>query len=284
MLVLAVLAGGASVAIGRSIIQSRFAANSRVAQIVAPRAPEFKTIVVAAKPLRYGAELSTGGLREIPWSGDDLPPGAFPTVKALLAGGKRVVLSALEPNEPVLAGKITGSGQRGTLSNLLDEDMGAVTVPVNEVVGVGGFVLPGDRVDVFLSRQPRLGENGGQPQQAFSDVVLQNARVLAVGQLADDKTDKPSIVNAVTLEANQTDGQKLALAASVGSLSLMLRKSGDTSERPSRRLSSSDLGRQTNNADAAVTIRVTRGTQRAEYSVPGGGPPLASGSRVASAP
>ena len=94
------------------------------------------TIVVAAKPLRYGMELSANDVREVPWPQGALPTGAYKTVAEVLAGnGKRVVLSAIEPNEPVLQPKITGPGQRSTLSALIDDGMGAVTVQVNEVIG-----------------------------------------------------------------------------------------------------------------------------------------------------
>jgi len=109
----------------------------------------------------------------------------------LLNGGRRVVLTAIEANEPILAAKITGPGQRATLSALLHEGMKAVTVRVNDVEGVAGFVLPGDRVDVMLSRP------GPAPT---TDVVIQDARVLAVDQIADERVDKPSVVKAVTLE------------------------------------------------------------------------------------
>ena len=102
--------------------------------------------------------------------------------------------------------------------------MKAVTIRVNDVEGVAGFVLPGDHVDVVLTRP-------GDKNIAINDVVIQNARVLAIDQLADERADKPSVVKAVTLEVDVTDGQKLALASTVGTLSLMLRKAGEIGER-----------------------------------------------------
>src|SRR5690606_23557009 len=104
----------------------------------------------------------------------------FSSIKELLAGGNRVVLAPIEPNEPVLAAKLTGPGQRATLSALLQPGMKAVTVRVNDVEGVAGFILPGDRVDVLLTR--RSDKSGS------TDVVLQNAPVLAIDQLADERT------------------------------------------------------------------------------------------------
>ena len=71
----------------------------------------------------------------------------------MLAGGRRVVLGAIEPNEPVLSSKVTGAGQRATLSAIIGDGMKAVTIRVNDVDGVAGFVLPGDRVDILMTRQ-----------------------------------------------------------------------------------------------------------------------------------
>jgi len=140
---------------------------------------------------------------------------------ALMAGG---LILTYEDRHLVPAGmvgwKITGPGQRATLSAMLGEGMKAVTIRVNDVEGVAGFVLPGDRVDIVLTRS-------GEKNNAVNDVVIQDVRVLAVDQLADQRADKPSVVKAVTIEVDPTEGQKVALAATVGTLSLLLRKAGD---------------------------------------------------------
>jgi pilus assembly protein CpaB len=182
-----------------------------------------------------------------------------------------VVLTAIEANEPILASKITGSGQRATLSATLAEGMKAVTIRVNDVEGVAGFVLPGDRVDVMLTRQLASdgGNSGKQPEKtAATDVVLQNVRVLAVDQVADERADKPSVAKAVTLEVEVTSAQKLALAASVGTLSLALRRAGEAIAQNTRRISLSDLPKTTISDDRFVAISVVRGSQRSEVSVP----------------
>ena len=120
-----------------------------------------QTVVVAKQPLRFGTELNASMLQEVPWPSDSLPAGAFAKIDDIMSGGRRVVLAAIEANEPVLALKITGAGQRATLSALVKPGMKAVTIRVNDVEGVGGFVLPGDHVDVVLTRsskrdRPRL--------------------------------------------------------------------------------------------------------------------------------
>jgi pilus assembly protein CpaB len=222
-----------------------------------------QTIVVASKPLRFGAEVNSGSLREIAWPEDAVPAGAFKQISEIMSsGGRRVVLTAIEANEPVLASKITGPGQRATLSATLADGMRAVAVRVNDVEGVAGFVLPGDRVDVALTRQVDKGV-------ATTDVVLQNTRVLAIDQTADERNDKPSIAKAVTLEVDTASAQKLALASSVGTLSLMLRKAGEASTDPSRRVTLSDLangGPVQDTRFASVTI--WRALKRDDYSVP----------------
>jgi len=223
-----------------------------------------RTIVVASKPLRYGMEVTAQQLREVAWPEDALPNGAFAKIPELLSGGKRVVLSAIEPNEPVLAVKITGAGQRATLSALVRPGMKAVAIRVNDVDGVGGFVLPGDRVDVVLTRQ--LEKN-----DATNELILQNARVLAVDQSADERIDKPSVAKGVTLEVDTVGAQKLSLAASVGTLSLMLRKAGEIAADRPRKVTLNDLStvdvmpdEDTNHA----TVLVRRGATTKEYSVP----------------
>lgn len=197
------------------------------------------TIVVAAKPLRFGETLTSDNLRAIPWSAGALPTGAFRTVKDLLASdakGQRQVITAMEANEPVLAWKITGPGQRAGLAAVLDKGMKAIAIRVNEVVGVAGFVLPGDRVDILMTR--RGGKDG---QQAFVDVLLQNIKVLAVDQTADDRRDKPTVARAVTLEVTTADAQKLTLASQVGQLSLALRQAANDKGENTERVTLSDL-------------------------------------------
>jgi pilus assembly protein CpaB len=255
---------------------SRQALQHRPATAEAPAPLPTSTIVVASVPLRYGAELTARHLREIPWPADALPAGASRTVQQFLAEGRRVVLAPMEANEPVLSPKVTGPGQRGTLSVLLDEGMGAVTVHVNEVVGVAGFVLPGDRVDLLMTRHFNGGDGGQQAQASFTDVVLRNVRVLAVGQQADERTDKPTIVNAVTLEVDPVAAQKVALAAAAGTLSLMLRKAGETAELPGRRVSINEIGSTTGGSSTA-TVRVMRAAERKDYTVPSDGGVTATG-------
>jgi len=262
MVAFAVLFGLLAVFLAQAWLNNQ--ADARIRSLEAQRkaAPPAHTMVVAAKALRFGDELASMALREVAWPDGALPAGAFGKIADLTAS-KRVVLMPIDANEAILASKITGPGQRATLSAMLHDGMKAVTVRVNDVEGVAGFVLPGDHVDVVLTRQL-------DKEAAMNDVVIQNTRVLAIDQLADARTEKPSVVKAVTLEVDETDGQKLALASAVGTLSLVLRKAGETGGEAPRRVTLTDLGRanQPTSQPRFITVSVTRGSKRQDYSVP----------------
>lgn len=253
-------------------------AERRMKSLEAQKKPlATNTIVVALQRLPFGVELGRDQLREVPWPASALPDGAFATINDVLSAGRRTVLSPIEANEPVLTVKITGPGQRATLSALVGEGMKAVSIRVNDVEGVGGFVLPGDRVDVVLTRQMDKGN-------ASTEVVLQNVRVLAVDQSADDRATKAAVAKAVTLEVDTVGAQKIWLATSVGSLSLLLRKAGEQSVERTRRVTLDDLSKPDSampqKNEAVTTVSVQRGGYRQTYEVPIEGdakPTLASG-------
>src|ERR1700687_5384129 len=150
-----------------------------------------RMVVVASSALRFGNPLSSSNLRETPSAERALPEGSLSSIKDVRAACNRIVLAPIEPNEPVLATKLTGPGQRATLSAVLHEGMKAVTVRESDIEGVASLVLAGGRVDILLTRRVDKGGN--------TDVVLQDTRVLAIDQLADERTDKPAVVNAVTV-------------------------------------------------------------------------------------
>lgn len=201
------------------------------------------TVVVAAVPLKFGDTLTTEKLREIAWPAGAVPAGAFKTTKDALAGeGAKQALQMIGVNEPLLANKITGPGQRATLSAVLGEGMKAVSIRVNDVLGVAGFVFPGDRVDVLLTRTVR--DSDGM-DKSFVDVLLQSMKVLAVDQVADESKDAPTVVKAVTLEASTKDAQKLTLAAGAGQLSLALRQAAASKGETTERVTLSDLTGET---------------------------------------
>jgi pilus assembly protein CpaB len=271
MIAVAAVFGLMAVFVAQSWLNRQAEARLKSLDALAQRKPAAtQTMVVAAHPLRFGNELNSTALREISWPEGALPAGSYNTVQELLASGRRVVLAAIEPNEPVLASKITGAGQRATLSAVIGPGMKAVTIRVNDVDGVAGFVLPGDRVDVLMTRQL-------EKTSATNDVVLQNARVLAIDQVADERTDKPSVVKAVTLEVDITGAQRISLASQVGNLSLALRKAGESDPMNTRLVTLADLinTKQADASDAGThaTVSVIRASTKTVYSVPREGSP-----------
>jgi pilus assembly protein CpaB len=254
----------------------RQSSRLRQAQVV-PAPVSVATIVVAAAPLRFGTEISPQHLREVPWPQGAIPKGAFSSVKEILDGQtRRTALIAMEENEPLLKSKITGPGQRASLAAVIDPGMKALTVRVNDVNGVAGFVLPGERVDVLLTRNL-------DKEDSWADVLLQNVKVLAADQSADDRTDKPSVVKAVTLEVSTGQAQRLALASTLGALSLVLRPAGVVDLELTRRINVADLTHDEPKAPPAAlatappsgvisprttTVSVARAMKRQEYSVP----------------
>lgn len=219
-----------------------------VAAIVKMVNPEIvlKKVVVAREPLGFGTVLTSENLDEISWPQNAMPPGVFHSIEEMLKEGSRVVLRPIEPNEPILTSKITGSNENASLSRIIEKGNRAVTVRVNDVAGVAGFIQPGDRVDVVVTREVsipgRADQNKGRAKRStVADLLLQGVRVLTIDQFADERSEGPQVAKAVTLELNSYDAQKIALASSVGDLSLLLRSAGDQSRDISRTLDLSEL-------------------------------------------
>ena len=196
------------------------------------------TIVVAAESLAYGTAMTSNNVVEIPWFSNTLPEGAFAIKDDLLNGGRRVVLSPLKRGEPVLRSKITGPGQRASLASLLDEGKRAVTVSVDDVRGVAGFVLPGDFVDIVI-----IADDGSPKRQSYSDILLEHVKVLAIDQVASEGEGQPTVAKAVTVEVSKEQAQKILLATSIGKLSLILARPVESKPDPNRRVSENDIGR-----------------------------------------
>ena len=228
MLGLALVMAGASVFLARNWMQSRIEPQSVQTPIV-PQV-QLATVVVAATPLFFGNTIRREHLREVPWPADIVPPGAFSSMDEMLVddstedGGppvERVALRKIEVNEPVLKAKVSGFGGRASLSAILAPEMRATTISVNDVTGVAGFILPGDRVDIMLTRSRSGGKGGGA--DLLTDVLLQNIKVLAIAQDANEDRNKPGVVKVVTFETTTVQAQKLVLAQRIGALSLALR-------------------------------------------------------------
>jgi pilus assembly protein CpaB len=222
ILVVAIVMGGIAAFLARNWLVSR-------TQVAATT-----TIIAAAKHLPYGTTLTPDNVEELPWAAKVVPPGSFSSKQALFKEGSRATLAVIQPNEPILVSKITGPGQRATLSTLLEADKRAITIRVDDVRGVAGFINPGDRVDVVLNRTPEGGRR-------VSDLLLQDVKVIAIDQISSEQKDRPVVAKAVTLEVTPYQAQKISLATNVGQLSLILRKAGDSTVVADRRVSEADL-------------------------------------------
>lgn len=198
-------------------------------------------VVVAREVLPYGTRLEAKHLTVSRLPANTVPEGAFSTVEQVLAvdGGAPVVLTALGPREVVMPSKISGPGARASVAALIDPGMRAYTIRVSNVTGVGGHGLPGDRVDVLLTRDLSADENQAR---LVSDVVVQNLRLLGVDLNADPTSNKPAEPSTATVEVTVQDAQKLSVAASLGTLSLALRRNGASELAAVRPIAGGDLG------------------------------------------
>jgi pilus assembly protein CpaB len=271
MLFAALICAAAAALLSRAWLKGQ-AGGERVLATTQQEAPRAATrsIVVAARELKYGERLKADMVRLMPWQGDTVPKGAFLTEEPLIQKGQeRVVLSAIAENEPVLETKLSGSAQ-GALAAKLADSMNAVTIRVNDVAGVAGFVQPDDRVDVFLTMSGRTNDDPAQATKTSVVVLMQNVRVLATDQ-ATQRKSQASPPKAVTLEVNTEDAQKLVLAGTIGQLSLALRRSDGATGSETRPIALDDLlmnrPAEAPQGKAASVVGVTRAVERREYSV-----------------
>ena len=195
-------------------------------------------IVVASQEIAFGNPLTDTNTRLVNWPASSVPTGAFTSLQEAANG--RVALRPITPGEPILASKVSGAGGRATLSANLPEDMRAVSIPVNRVAGVSGFVRPGDVVDVMLTRQ--IPGDGASTNDKMTHVVLENVLVLATDQVADEKSTEPAVSQTATLQTDLYGAQKLALAREVGTFTLALRNVENQEVGATETVVLSDLG------------------------------------------
>jgi pilus assembly protein CpaB len=177
-------------------------------------------IVVAAMPLQVGARLDSSNLRMIPWPSDDPVPGMFTRMADCT---NRALITPLAENEPILEAKLAPVGAGAGLPATIPQGMRALSVAVNEVVGVAGFVIPGTMVDVLVTGQ-RPGGNDN-----ITRTILENVPVLAAGQkIEQDREGKPQTVPVITLLVTPEDAAKLTMASTEGKIQLALRNTVDT--------------------------------------------------------
>lgn len=182
-------------------------------------------VAVAAMDIELGSKLNPQMLTTVDWPSGSVPQGAFQDAKELQ---DRVVKTSIQRGEPILNARLAPIGTQGGLSAVIADGKRAMTVRVNDVVGVAGFALPGNYVDVMVNtQQERRGARENEEKQQISKTVLEHVLVLAVAQEAGRDDTKPKVVNAVTLELTLEDAERLDLARNIGTLSLVLRNQAD---------------------------------------------------------
>lgn len=273
----AVLLGLISVFLLQNYLTGQRAAD-RTQAVLAGTTP----VVVAAQPIGRGVALQPQLLKVVRYPQGSVPVGALTDIAQASQGGQRLALRGFAPNEPILAERITTPGGKVNLSAAMTPGMRAVTFRSDDVAGVAGFVLPGDRVDILLTRA--VGSNN--QQSTITQILAQNVKILAVDQLADEGADKPVVARSATIEVTPEVAQIIRLAQSIGNVSLALRQIGD--ERPVLKTVATlrDLGFSQGAAPVLtkaayaphaarprvrrgedVSVRITRGTTTTFYKV-----------------
>jgi pilus assembly protein CpaB len=200
----------------------RYVQNIPAREVKLPTTP----VVVAAADLALGAELRREDLHTVAWPSDAIPAGAFKDPQEIIGRG---LIQALAQNEVVLTAKLAPVGAGAGLPPVIPEGMRALSVRVNDVIGVAGYVLPGNRVDVVTTVSPT-----NQQTDMTSKVVLTNILVLAAGTRIerDAEENKPVSVSVVTLLVDPTEAERLTLASTEGKIQLALRNPLDKTKPP----------------------------------------------------
>ncbi len=172
-------------------------------------------VAVATTDLAPGVALAAGSVKIVSWPRELIPPQA---ASAMQQVDGRVAVTPISTGEPILFSKLAPVGTAAGLSSMLDESKRALTVRVDDVSGVAGFVHPRDKVDVLVDMKMQGGNN-----DSFSKTILQNITVMTIGQTTETKDNKPTVVNTVTLEVTPVQAEVLNLASSEGKIRLALR-------------------------------------------------------------
>jgi pilus assembly protein CpaB len=232
--------------------------------VIARTSVDASKVIVASRDIEVGTRLTPDMLESTNWPSGSMPAGSFREAQLL---GARVVKTNLVRGEPLLESKLAPQGATGGLSGVITDGKRAITVKVNEVVGLAGLALPGNQVDILVNAKD-------ESDKFISKIVLERILVLAVGQdLGRDET-KPKAVTAVTLEVTPEEAEKLDLARSIGTLSLVLRNQTDKSPGTTGGVRTKDLlrlGAETSPAAPAYritpvapaqTVEIIRGVQK----------------------
>ncbi|GJL94639.1 MAG: hypothetical protein DHS20C05_10440 [Hyphococcus sp.] len=234
----------------------------------APMVVPTTTVLVTTEAIAFGQPIKADFVKEVSWPEDAVPEGIIQDRAMLNNGdqGVRIAIRSFVAGEPLLKSKVSGFGEKPTLSRKVSDELRAFSIRINDVSGVAGFLLPGDAVDIQLTRQ--IGRN---KKNLVTDVIIQNVSVLGIDQLASEETENPVVARTATVEVTPEQAQKLALAQQLGSLSLMLRNYTDVADAEVKRVTVGDLtndGPKKAAKNDGIYVRVRKGTDVKSTRVP----------------
>ena len=213
---------GVSFALIVALLTSMFVYREFKQASAAPGAAT-QMIVVAAQPMELGTRLDPSKLKLVSWPAGQPMEGMFTSVAETT---NRALVTSVAENEPILKSKLASADSGAGLAATIPEGMRAISVAVNDVIGVAGFVTPGTMVDILVTGQSVGGSNGSLD---ITRTILENIRVLAAGQkIEQDRDGKPQTVSVITVLVNPEDAAKLTMASTQGKIQLALRNTVDT--------------------------------------------------------
>ena len=215
---ISLFASAISLGLGATWYANQWLINSAEAP-VAGASLSTTPVVVAALEIPFGQKIEASHLKAINWPEETMPEGVF-NDPAVVVG--KIANTKIMQNEMVITSRIVDEVGGSVLAAIVSPNKRAVTLRVNDVLGVAGFLLPGNRVDILATRQ----ENNERPQ---TETILEDLKVLAVDQTASTEEDKPIVVRTVTVEADPKEAERLVLASEEGSVQLVLRNPTDDS-------------------------------------------------------
>ncbi len=243
---------------GGSVFAAREFLNVAPAAALNNAVPDIVNVIAAGKDIPFGKEIEAHMLTTIAWPRSAVPKGVYTDYSILIpqqGQEPRRAKSALSQGELLLVSKISKFGEKVTIVQTLGANTRAVAIKVDATTAVGGFVTPGDKVDIVMT------QGSGSDMRAVT--IMQNIRIIGVDQVSDEQANTPEIARTVTVEITPEQGQKLALAQKAGSLSLSLRTLDAAIDEPLDSVRLSDLMREKSPVVEAKTtstrIKVRRG-------------------------
>ncbi len=213
-----------------------YVAQQQMQRSQATADPTTVNVIAVAEDIAFGATIERYKLTTIEWPADSVPTGVYTSFENVLpsSGGEfRRAKRALAQGEILLESKVSAFGEKVTIVQTLGENTRAVAISVDAQTGVGGFVTPGDFVDIVMTQ--------GEDSSLRAVTILQNIRIIGVDQKSDEELDTPGVARTVTVEVTPDQGQRLALAQTAGRLSLSLRSLHTEDDKPLEAVRLSDI-------------------------------------------